>query len=196
MVIEWSVRLSRAKAKRELLMFRRLKAPLAISMLMLFTCSLALAKVTVDWDKGADFTKYKTYAWGKGTPASNPLMNDRIIAAIDNELAAKGFQKVEDPASADLLVIYHAAVSEETQLNTTDMGGGWGWRWGGGMSTTTVDKIPKGQLVVDIGDAKTKKVLWMGNASETLSDNPDKNADKVNKVTREMFKKFPPPVKK
>jgi hypothetical protein len=76
------------------------------------------------------------------------------------------------------------------------MGGGWGWRWGGGMSTTTVDKIPKGQLVVDIGDAKTKKVLWMGNASETLSDNPDKNADKVNKVTKEMFKKFPPPVKK
>jgi hypothetical protein len=36
----------------------------------------------------------------------------------------------------------------------------------------------------------------MGNASETLSDNPDKNADKVNKVTKEMFKKFPPPVKK
>jgi len=27
----------------------------------------------------------------------------------------------------------------------------------------------------------------MGNVSETLSDNPDKNADKVNKVTKEMF---------
>jgi hypothetical protein len=177
-------------------MLRRLKTPLLIFLMVFIVCSLSMAKVTVDWDKTADFTKYKTYAWAKGTPASNPLINDRIIAAIDNELAAKGMQKVDDPASADLVVIYHAALSEETQLNTTDMGGGWGWRWGGGMSTTTVDKIPKGQLVVDIGDAKTKKVLWMGNASETLSDNPEKNTEKVNKVTKEMFKKFPPPAKK
>jgi hypothetical protein len=182
--------------QEELLMFRKIKTPLLISLMVFLVCGISLAKVTVDWDKTADFTKYKTYAWAKGTPASNPLMNDRIVAAIDNELAAKGMQKVSDPASADLVVIYHAALSEETQLNTTDMGGGWGWRWGGGMSTTTVDKIPKGQLVVDIGDAKTKKVLWMGNASETLSDNPDKNVDKINKVTKEMFKKFPPPVKK
>jgi hypothetical protein len=177
-------------------MSRKLKMPLLISLMVFIVCSLSMAKVTVDWDKTADFTKYKTYAWAKGTPASNPLINDRIIAAIDNELAAKGMQKVDDPASADLIVMYHAALSEETQLNTTDMGGGWGVRWGGGMSTTTVDKIPKGHLVVDIGDAKTKKVLWMGNASETLSDNPEKNTEKVNKVTKEMFKKFPPPVKK
>jgi hypothetical protein len=63
------------------------------------------------------------------------------------------------------------------------------------MSTTTVDKIPTGQLVVDIGDAKTKKLLWMGNASDTLSDKPEKNADKINKVVKKMFEKFPPPVK-
>jgi hypothetical protein len=194
MVMECSTLL--AQLEKELLMSRKLKMPLLISLMVFIVCSLSMAKVTVDWDKTADFTKYKTYAWAKGTPASNPLINDRIIAAIDNELAAKGMQKVDDPASADLIVMYHAALSEETQLNTTDMGGGWGVRWGGGMSTTTVDKIPKGHLVVDIGDAKTKKVLWMGNASETLSDNPEKNTEKVNKVTKEMFKKFPPPVKK
>jgi hypothetical protein len=194
MVIECST--SHAQKRKELLVHRKIKTPLLISLVLFSLCSLSLAKVTVDWDKTADFTKYKTYAWGKGTPAANPLVNDRIIAAIDNELAAKGIQKVDDPTSADLIVLYHAALSEETQLNTTDMGGAWGVRWGGGMSTTTVDKIPKGQLVVDIGDAKTKKVLWMGHASETLSDNPEKNTDKINKVTKEMFKKFPPPVKK
>ncbi len=174
-------------------MFRQTKPSLLISLMVLLTCSIALAKVTVDWDKTADFTKYKTYAWGKGTPASNQLMNDRIVAAIDSQLAAKGFQKVDDPASADMVVLYHAAMSEETQLNTTDMG--WGARWGGGMSTTTVDKIPQGQLVVDIGDAKTKKVLWMGKASETLSDKPEKNTEKVNNAVKDLFKKFPPPVK-
>jgi hypothetical protein len=164
--------------------------------LFVLTCGTIVADVTVDWDRQADFTQFKTYAWGKGTPAKNPLMDQRIIAAIDKQLAEKGFQKV-DPSQADLVVLYHAAVGQQTQLNTTDMGGGWGWRWGGpGMSTTTVEKIPTGQLVVDIGDAKSKKLLWLGNASATLSDKPEKNEEKINKAVAKMFEKFPPPVKK
>lgn len=63
------------------------------------------------------------------------------------------------------------------------------------MQTTTVDKIPTGQLSVDIGDPKTKKLLWLGTASDTLSDNPDKNQKKLNSALQKMFKKFPPPVK-
>lgn len=159
-------------------------------------CTIMAAKVTVDWDHGTNFSQFKTYAWAKGTPAKNPLMDQRIVAAIDKELAAKGLQKVDDVANADLAVLYHAAVSAQTQLNTMDMGPGWGWNWGGGMSTTTVEQIPTGQLSVDIGDAKTKKLLWLGSASETLSDKPEKNTEKIDKVVGEMFKKFPPPEKK
>ena len=161
--------------------------------LMLITCGTLAAKITVDWDKQASFTGYKTYAWTKGTPAKNPLMDQRITEAIDAQLTAKGLQKVEE-GKADLIVLYHAAIGSQTELNTMNMGG-WGWRMGGGMSTTTVDTIPTGQLVVDIGDAKTKKLLWLGNASDTLSDNPDKNTKKMNDAVAKMFKKFPPPVK-
>jgi hypothetical protein len=64
------------------------------------------------------------------------------------------------------------------------------------MSTTTVDKIPVGHLTVDVGDARTKKLLWMGNADDTLSDKPEKNEKKINNALDKMFKKFPPPVKK
>jgi hypothetical protein len=158
---------------------------------------ILLAKVNVDWDKSADFTNYKTYAWGKGTPVKNQLMDQRIIDAVDKQLSAKGMQKTDDAANADLIVIYHAAVGEETQIYTSGTGGyGWGWQWGGGMSTTTVNKIPTGELAVDIGDAKTKKLLWLGNANDTLSDKPEKNVDKINKAVKKMFEKFPPPVKK
>jgi len=163
--------------------------------IVLAICATMAAKVTVDWDHSANFSQFKTYAWGKGTPAKNPLMDQRIVAAVDKELAAKGFQKVDNPANADLVVLYHAAVGAQTQLNTMDMGPGWGWNWGGGMSTTTVEQIPTGQLSVDIGDAKTKKLLWLGSASETLSDKPEKNTEKIDKVVGEMFKKFPPPEK-
>lgn len=155
-------------------------------------------KVNVDWEKSASFTGFKTYAWEKGTPVKNQLMDQRIIDGVDKELAAKGLQKVEMANNPDLVVLYHAAVNTETQLNTMNTGGyGWGYRWGGGMgmSTTTVDKIPVGHLVVDIGDAKTKKLLWQGTAQDTLSDKPQNNEKKINKALEKMFKKYPPPAK-
>jgi Domain of unknown function (DUF4136) len=153
-------------------------------------------KVNVDWDQTANFQGYGTYAWAKGTPAKNQLMDERIVAAVDKELTAKGLQKVAEGASPSLLVTYHAAVNKQTQLDTTNMGGyGWGWG-GGGSATTTVKEIPVGELIVDIGDPKTKKMLWRGTATETLSDNPQKVADKIDKSVEDMFKKFPPPPKK
>ena len=104
--------------------------------------------------------------------------------------------KAAEGTSPSLLVAYHAAVTTETQLNTTNMGGyGWGYGWGGGTSTTTVQKIPVGELVVDIGDPHTKKMLWQGTATDTVNDNPDKTAKKIDKAVEKMFKKFPPPVK-
>ena len=173
-----------------------------VLVLILFTASNALTawgqKVSVDFDKEANFVAYKTYSWTTGTPAQNPLMDQRVTDGVDKRLAAKGLQKVDAGANPDLVVLYHAAVGTETQLNTMNTGGyGWGYRWGGmGTSTTTVEKIPVGQLTVDIGDAKTKKLLWMGNAADTLSDKPEKNEKKINKALDKMFKKFPPPVKK
>jgi hypothetical protein len=122
-------------------------------------------------------------------------MDQRITDGIDKQLAAKGLQKVEASANPDLVVLYHAAVGSETQLNTMSTGG-YRWRGGMGTSTTTVEKIPIGQLTVDIGDAKIQKLLWMGTASDTLSDKPEKNEKKINNALEKMFKKFPPPVKK
>jgi uncharacterized protein DUF4136 len=162
-------------------------------LLVLLLVSSALAqKVTTDFDRSANFSAFKTYAWAEGTPAKNSLMAQRIVEGVDKQLSAKGLQKVDPNNNPDLTVLYHAAVGSETQLNTSSMGPGWGYHWGGGMTTTTVDKIPVGTLSVDIGDAKTKKLLWLGSASDTLSDKAEKNTEKINKALEKMFKKFPP----
>jgi len=164
---------------------------LCTAILVSFLGSTSWAQdVKVDWDKGANFSGYHTYAWTTGTPAKNPLMGQRIVDGIDKELAAKGYQQVDIGANPDVVVLYHASTSKQTQLNT--MGTGWGWSWGG-SSTTTVSEIPTGQLSVDIGDAKSKKLLWLGSASDTLSDKPEKNEQKIQKALDKMFKKFPPP---
>ena len=73
---------------------------------------VAARKVNIDYDKHLTFSSYKTYLWGNGTAALDPLLDQRIIADIDAQLAAKGWQKVE--SDSDVLVIYRAATTTET----------------------------------------------------------------------------------
>jgi uncharacterized protein DUF4136 len=47
-------------------------------------------------------------------------------------------------------------------------------------------------LVIDLFDAKTKQAIFRGVATDTLSDKPEKNEDKLNKSVEKMFKKCPP----
>jgi hypothetical protein len=49
-----------------------------------------------------------------------------------------------------------------------------------------------GTVVVDLFDSRTKQLIWRGAASDTLSDNSDKNIKNLNEGVDKMFKKFPP----
>jgi Domain of unknown function (DUF4136) len=175
---------------------------LALGLCFLLMTGTAFAqKVTIDFDRNADFSKYRTYSFGQGTPAPETLMNQRIQEAIERQLAEKGLTRVEsDP---DLIVVYHCAVDKQTQLNTTYLGG-WGWgrgwgRWGGGIggnAITQVEQIPVGHLIVDIGDAAEKRYIWRGTSSKTVSSKPEKNSKIIEEGVRKMFEKFPPPPEK
>jgi len=141
--------------------------------------------VSVDYDKEADFSKLKTYAWQSGQPAVNRLIHKRIVNAIDGQLASKGWTKTESAPNA--IVIYYAAVDEPRQLNAW----GNGPRWGG-SGTVKEETILIGQLVVDIYDASTEQLLWRGDARDTATDNPGKNEKKMNEAVAKLFKQFPP----
>lgn len=161
--------------------------------LVMLTATLALAqKVTTDYNKSANFASYKTFMWIKEPKASDPLMRQRIVDDVNAALTARGLQLVTD--HADLGIAAHSATKEERSLDTFYNGFGGGWRWGGGFgsATTTVDTYEVGTLVVDVFDAQTKQALWRGTSSKTLSDNPQKNADNLNKAVEKMFRKFPP----
>ena len=72
-------------------------------------------KVSYDYDKTANFAEFKTYAHKDGTKVGQPLIDDRIIAAIDAELAAKGFTKSE--WNPDVFVVYHVAFDKQRYLD-------------------------------------------------------------------------------
>lgn len=159
--------------------------------------------VNTDWAREADFSKYKTFQYKEteGNIAdTNPLGDQRIIAGIKREMQAKGF--TEASSNPDVYVTYHGEDKEGISLDTTTMGyggyglgPGWGWGYGGmgmGSSTTTVRTYTKGTLIVDIWDASAKELVWRGVASDTLSEDPQKNVDKGNKALAKMFERYPP----
>ena len=106
--------------------------------LLVMTATALAQKVSYDYDKTANFAAFKTYAHKDGTKVGQPLIDERIVAAIDAQLAAKGLTKAE--ADPDVFVVYHIAFDKQKDISTysTGYGGGYGaygWGWGGGMGS-------------------------------------------------------------
>jgi hypothetical protein len=160
--------------------------PLFAGVAMLF------ASVKTDFDKNADFGHYKTYSWIGTAKATDDLWSERIMQDVDQQLAARGWSKVE--SGGDATVSAFGRTHNEQTLETfyTGMGGGWRWRGGFGDAMTTVENTPVGTLVVDVFDGASKKLIWRGTATDTLSSHPDKNEKKLEHSVEDMFKRFPP----
>ncbi len=156
--------------------------------------SLACSTMTtaVDYDHTVDWSKYRTFQLATGTPAPTTFVQKRIDNAITSTLTSKGWQAAA--SNPNILVYSHVVLSEQTQLNTMNMGGygyrGWGG-WGGGMTTTTVQKIPIGTLVIDLVDPATKEMVWRGTASDQVSGKGE-DSGKVDEAMQKLFKDFPP----
>jgi hypothetical protein len=164
--------------------------------IMLLAASASFAQqVKTDYDRSADFSKYTTYSWEK-VQTQDPLLVDRIKQAVNAALAEKSLTPVESGGQVAIVAI--EMTKNQQTLNTFYDGFGGGWRWGGGFgnATTTVDNYKVGTLVVDLFDASTKKVIWRGSASDTLSDKSDKNIKNLDKGVQKMFEHFPPGEKK
>src|ERR1700731_1761934 len=152
-------------------------------------------QVKTDYDRNADFSQYKTYSWEK-VQTQDPLWVDRIKEAVNAALTAKGLTPVA--SGGDIAIVAIEMTKNQQTLNTFYDGFGGGWRWGGGFgnATTTVDNYKVGTLVVDLFDANTKKLIWRGSSSDTLSDKSDKNIKNLDKGVEKMFDHFPPSPKK
>jgi hypothetical protein len=159
-------------------------------------------KTTYDFDKTAPFAQFKTYSMQDGTPTKNALVDKRIVAAIETQLAAKGF--VRNDAAPDVIVVFHVALDEEKDISSFSSGpmyGGYGYGWGGGWGTTTTDvrvrNIIIGTLAVDMIDARKKQVAWRGLGTKEINPNakPEKREENINKAVEKIFKNYPPKVK-
>ena len=174
--------------------------------LSLMIVSSALCQdVRYNFDKNADFSKFKTYKWVtiKDAQKVDDLVDKQIKDTIDAELAKKGLTKV-DTDSADLYIGYQPAIGQEKQLTSFNSGGagwgygpGWGGGWyggGGGISTTTSSTIYTGQLALDMYNSADKDLVWRGVVTKTLDPKakPDKRQKNMNKAVAKLLKNYPP----
>jgi hypothetical protein len=166
-----------------------------VGMTLVFAGMASAQQVKTDYDRSANFALYKTYSW-EHVETKDPLIVDRIKHAVNAVLAARGWTLVD--SGADVAVVAMEITRDQQTLDTfyDGFGGGWGWRrFGGGgfgEATTTTDTYKVGTVVVDLFDTKTKQLIWRGAASDTLSDNSDKNIKNLNESVDKLFKHFPP----
>jgi hypothetical protein len=137
----------------------------------------------------------KTFMWIKTPHMPDPLMDERIVNAINAELTSKEWTLVTE--GGDVSVAAHVATKTEHTLETFYSGFGGGWRWhywgeGMGIATAHVDTYLVGTLVVNLFESNTKQLIWRGWATDALPDDPKKETKKLSKEIEKLFKNFPP----
>jgi hypothetical protein len=172
----------------------------AVVVVLLSSLNALAQKVTIDFDKGTDFSRSKTFAWIKGTPVTNPKLDLYIMGVGDHQLEQKGLTKVE-AKDADLLITYHAASNAEINATLLDNDS---YAFSLGLPQTTVVTwwpvpqqstarlIRKGTLAFEIIDRQRHQLIWTANAKVNLDEKRSKALDQLDKALIKVFEAYPP----
>ena len=180
---------------------------LILSVITLSLIGCSSIKYSTDFDPTQDFSKYKTYRFANPSEVDPedllnqyPLIRKRVMAAIQDDFAAKGFQLAQE-GDPDFVVLLAAGSKERMQVtNTGGYGyGGWygGYRgYGGGYGGSTyVNYYEEGTLVIDIVDWQEKELSFRGTATGTLSKSdktPEESQADIDELITNILAKFPP----
>lgn len=170
--------------------------PLLVFFIASSCCSV---RVNTDYDKTANFSAYKTYAFyktGIDKVEISDLDKKRILRSIDEAMAAKGFTKSEN---ADLWININTKAEKNVNVNQFYTGYGYGWGmgwspyWGANYSVNT---STDGILTIDLIDAKKKELIWQGVGEGYLTQDVDKKDEVIKNFVVKILEQYPPQPKK
>ena len=158
-------------------------------------------KVKVGYDKGTDFSKFKTYSWAEpAMPATRPVLFEAVVGQVEIQLEAKGLTKV--PKDGDLIVTpsggvdYGFAGGASTPILPTYSGpppsiNGGMWTGASGPSTAGT-YVTEGTLVLTFIERASNKVIWSGSVRQKLDmEQKNKSLELADKAVIKLLKKFP-----
>ena len=160
-------------------------------------------KIQTEYDPAAPYPTYKKYAWLNATPGPeqaaairNPSAYAMVVGALDRELGRKGFEKTTLDGNPDFVVAVLG--NSQQRIEVTNYGYAYGGAYmygpyGPGMVVTAPDvrSYTDGTLLVDFVDAKTKKLVWRGTATDTIND-PESAKKVVDAAARGLIEAYPP----
>ena len=169
-----------------------------ITVAMITSCGPTL-KVSSDYDRSADFTAYKTFSMYdlKTSGSVSQLNRGRIEKYIKAEMAKRGFK--ETTANPDLMVNALTVVKDKRSLvANSNYYNYYGFYrpygvWGPSSASTTIStyEYKDGSLVIDVVDAKTKKMIWEGTASGQFEKRPEDPDAAISSTVAKIMEAFP-----
>jgi hypothetical protein len=165
--------------------------------------SCSSVKVVADMDQTVDFSKYSTYSFLGWQDNSDQILNEfdkkRLRDAFVKEFEARDLKYVEEGGDMDITLFVVVDQKTTTTAYTNYYGGAYGgyyrYRagWGYGHATTTYSESDylQGTLVMDVFDGSSKKQIWQGIATSTVTENPDKREKTIPAKISALMKKFP-----
>jgi hypothetical protein len=172
---------------------------LVTSACIILICACSSITVKSDYDPDVDFSSYKTYHWmnfGKMNDddlAKNPLLRERIITAVDEQLKKKNFILSESDEVDFVLIVYGLP---QENVNMSEWGGGYrydtDWDHKDGHVDDRYNK--RGTLVLDMVDKKDNKLIWRGLGTCILRDysDPEDLQKSASQYAVKVLSDFPP----
>ncbi|WP_282149114.1 DUF4136 domain-containing protein [Algibacter lectus] len=163
--------------------------------ILFLVASCAPIYVNYDYEKGTDFTKYKSYNYYADMKTGlSELDIKRLLNALDEQLQAKGFALSDTP---DFFIDIKSTEFQGAQRQTVGVGvGGGGGNVGGGISIG----LPLGQaqvtrqITVDFVDENIKQLYWQAVSESSFNPNssPEKREARLSAIVAKILKKYPP----
>ncbi len=168
---------------------------LVLCALILFTINCSEIRVNHDYDKEADFSKFKTFDFLSAPMniRTDSIAMKRIYNTVALGLKDKGLTRVVD--NADLLIAVHTDVRDQINVNYYGYSYSpyyWHGYWGpGAMGVYTYEQ---GSLVIDMVEAKDMEMVWRGVAQAALPSNPDpaRMEEGIKVAVSRILDKYPP----
>ena len=173
--------------------FGSLAALLALAVAAGGCASLAINSYA---ERGFDVQRYRTFNWGPAATLStgdprldnNEFFAERLRAQVEKELASRGFEKTNS-APPDLLVHYHASVTQEIDIRHLDR------EYPRGDETASEPYVyDAGTLFIDIIEPRTNRLIWRGWAEgsvEGLIDNQEWLEKQIDEAVARILNRLP-----
>lgn len=166
---------------------------------MWIVASACAPALTVGSNAASDLqpAAYRTFTWDMpdqfptGDPRldNNPFFIKELQTAVEAQLGKLGLSRAS--SNADLTVHFHATVRDRVNVYDVDRAAGFDQR---GYAETQTVQYEEGTVLVDIADAKGKRVIWRGWMTTDLSGaigNEAVLSKRVREGMTRLFARFP-----